>query len=123
MEDEIAYIGTSTQEVEANTDDEDVDTSAKVATNTSLVPEARSQIGSPHPKVCSAPEDPSEERIKQGTHQGQQIREERNDLSNDEPEDPKDGQNSSPGSPSNDRVLCLVLRVAEDAEENEACGD
>ena len=42
MEDEIAYIGTSTQEVEAHTDDEDVDTSAKVAADTPLVPEARS---------------------------------------------------------------------------------
>ena len=64
----MAYISTSAQEVESHTDDEDVDTGAKVATNTSLVPEARSQVGPPHSKVCSAPEDPSEERIKQRTH-------------------------------------------------------
>ena len=61
--------------------------------------------------------------VKQTAHQGQHIREERDDLRDEERDHPRHGDDRDPGAPADERVRVPVLRVAEDAEEDEAGGD
>lgn len=68
----------------------------------------------------NSPEPP----VKKRAHQAEHVRKERDDLSDDESEYPRRGDNASPSSPAEQRVRMTVLRrVPEQAEEQEAGAD
>ena len=63
-----AYICPHTQEVDTNKDDEDIHDGSDPTSQAPNLVEIGAVVGSPHPEVGNAPEDPAEEGIEQGTH-------------------------------------------------------
>ncbi|KFY73656.1 hypothetical protein V499_06278 [Pseudogymnoascus sp. VKM F-103] len=80
-------------------------------------------INATHTDIRHAPEDESEEGVEKRRHQGQQVREERDDLRDDESPQPRQGEDTSPSRPSDDGMRGLVNRALEDAEKDETGGD
>ena len=61
-----------------------------------------------------------ERRTEEGTHQREHVREERDDLRNHERNHPINNNDADPRAPPLHRVAVAVVRVLEDAEEQEA---
>ena len=112
------YVGTGAQEKQACDNDQNVYNETNPAANTANGIEARAVFGAAHAEVRHTPENPSEEGIKERAHERQQIREERNDLSDNEGKDPEHSENCSPGRPAHHRVARQVLRALEQTEHD-----
>lgn len=117
------YISPSPQHEDAEDDDEHIEREPPDASDTPPRHPPGSIVGLAHAKISHAPKDEAEEGVEQRTHQTQQVGEEGNDLGDDKGHDPGDGQDSRPRRPPDDRVVALVARALEDAEEHEAGRD
>ena len=60
-----------------------------------------------------------EGRTEKRGHQAEHVREERDDLCDDEREGPRARHDADPSRPSDEGVRVPMVRVAEDAEEDE----
>lgn len=121
---QVAYIGPSSQAIYPNDDDEYIEDHPTPAPDqTSLSIKVRSVLCPTHSQIRDPPEYPAKEGVKQRAHERQKVREEGNDLRDDEGHDPSGGENSSPGRPADDGMIALVARVFEDAKEDEAGRD
>jgi len=117
------HISADRQEEESDNDDEPVQQESSPAPDAPDLVEFASVVGFAHPHVGCSPEDPAEEGIEQRTHEREQFREERDHLGDDEGHQPQESEDAGPGGPADDRVVALVRRVLEDAEEHESGGD
>lgn len=64
--------------------------------------------------VGNGPEDEAKERVKSSTKQREEVAHGWNDLCKDEAQDPDNGSDTNPQTPSNDSVRVLVVRVLEE---------
>ena len=114
------YVCARSQEEESNKNQEDVKDSTEPSTNATDHVETGSVVLGPHAKIGCTPEDETKEGIKQGTHNGQQVREEGDDLGNDPSSDPESRKDGSPRSPTNHSVVALVAATFKQTEEDES---
>ena len=117
------YVCSNCQSKDAKADDEDIHQKSNPATNASLLPETRTQISSSHSNVGNSPKNPAKEGIEEGTHKREQIGEEGNDLGDNQSSHPCESEDTCPRCPTNDRMVRLVARAFEDAEEDKTGGD
>ena len=117
------HVRADSEEEESHTDDEEIETQHGVSIQALLVKPPNAAINATHADIRYAPEDESEEGVEERGHQTQQVREEGNDLRDDEGAEPSQSEDSGPRAPSDDGVRGLVDGSLEDAEEDEAGGD
>ena len=116
-------ISTRSQHEQPNCDQDHIHNGSRITPNPPRPPSIPPIVLRPHPEIRSPPENKPKEAIEQRTHKPKQVREERDDVCNDEGEDPEDGEDAGPDGPAEHGVVALVAGALEDAEEEEAGGD
>ena len=116
----MTHISPTTKHEKTNHYEDEVQKKARNASDASFLDPAGTVIGVSHPHVGGAPEDEAEKGVEEGAHQRQEVGKERDDLSDDESDDPGHGQDTSPRSPAEDCMVSLVARPFENSEEDEA---